>query len=71
VSFDKNLKELDEILAQLEEGKLPLNEALSAFELGVALLKESREFLDKAEQRVTLLTQDGEEVPFTRSDNRV
>jgi exodeoxyribonuclease VII small subunit len=70
VGFDKNLKELDEILARLEEGKLPLNEALSAFELGVALVKESRAFLDKAEQKVTLLTKDGEVVPYPSSEPR-
>jgi exodeoxyribonuclease VII small subunit len=67
VGFDKNLRQLDEMLARLEEGKLPLEEALSIFERGVTLVRESREFLDKAEQRVTLLTKDGEEAPFVRS----
>ncbi|MDR2137480.1 MAG: exodeoxyribonuclease VII small subunit [Synergistaceae bacterium] len=67
MGFDKNLRQLDEMLARLEEGKLPLEEALSIFERGVTLVRESREFLDKAEQRVTLLTKDGEEAPFVRS----
>jgi exodeoxyribonuclease VII small subunit len=64
MNFSEKLDKLDEILRQLEEGKLPLDEALSVFERGVALVREAREFLEKAEQKVTLLTQEGEEVPF-------
>ncbi|MDR1977341.1 MAG: exodeoxyribonuclease VII small subunit [Synergistaceae bacterium] len=71
MKFDENLEQLDEILKRLEEGKLPLDEALSMFERGVALIRESRIFLDEAEQKVTLLAQDGEEVPYVRASNRV
>jgi exodeoxyribonuclease VII small subunit len=67
MNFGETLENLDEILRQLEEGKLPLDEALSVFERGVALVREAREFLEKAEQKVTLLTREGEEIPFTRS----
>jgi exodeoxyribonuclease VII small subunit len=67
MNFGEKLEDLDEILRQLEEGELPLDEALSVFERGVALIREAREFLEKAEQKVTLLTQEGEEVPFTRA----
>ena len=65
MNFSENLERLDVILKQLEEGKLPLNEALKVFESGIALVRESRDFLDKAEQKVMLLTQEGEEVPFS------
>jgi exodeoxyribonuclease VII small subunit len=71
VGFDEKLEQLDEMLARLEEGKLSLDEALSTFERGVTLVKESRELLDKAEQRVTLLTKDGEEIPFTHPQDHV
>jgi exodeoxyribonuclease VII small subunit len=67
MNFGEKLENLDEILRQLEEGKLPLDEALSVFERGVALVREAREFLEKAEQKVTLLTREGEEIPFTRA----
>ena len=70
MKFDKNLEQLDEILRQLEEGTLPLDEALSAFERGVALVRESQKFLDEAQQKVTLLTQDDEEVPFVHVQSR-
>ena len=64
MNFSEKLENLDEIVRQLEEGKLPLDEALSVFERGVALVREAREFLEKAEQKVTLLTQEGKEIPF-------
>jgi exodeoxyribonuclease VII small subunit len=48
---------------------LPLDEALLIFEHGVALVRGSRKFLNEAEQRVTLLTQDGEEIPFVRAQD--
>lgn len=67
MNFDENLEQLDEILRQLEEGRLPLDEALSLFERGVGLVRESQKFLEKAQQKVTLLTQDDEEVPFVRA----
>lgn len=67
MNFSANLEQLDAVLKQLEEGKLPLDEALKVFERGVALVRESRDFLAQAEQKVTLLTRDGEEVPFERS----
>lgn len=66
MNFSENLEQLDAVLKQLEEGKLPLDEALKVFERGVSLVRESRDFLAQAEQKVTLLTRDGEEVPFER-----
>jgi exodeoxyribonuclease VII small subunit len=67
MKFSEKLENLDEILRQLEDGKLPLDEALAIFERGIALVREARDFLEKAEQKVTLLTQEGEEIPFTRT----
>jgi exodeoxyribonuclease VII small subunit len=69
--FDENLEELDKILKSLEEGQLPLDEALSMFERGVVLIRESRKFLNETEQKVTLLTQDGKEAPFVRAQGHV
>ena len=63
MTFAEKLERLDAVLKRLEGEPLSLDEALQAFEDGVGLLKECRTFLDRAEQRVTLLTQDGE-VPF-------
>ena len=64
MNFNDTLRQLDDILRLLEDGDLPLNEALGLFERGVALVREGEKFLNEAEQRITLLTQDGEETEF-------
>ena len=38
-SFEENLKALDEIVAKLEQGDLPLDEAIQAFQEGMRLTK--------------------------------
>lgn len=63
MSFGDNLERLDEILRRLESEPMPLDEALEIFERGVSLVRESQGILERAEQRVTLLTRAGEE-PF-------
>lgn len=71
MKFDESLERLDEILQQLEEGNLSLDETFSIFEQGVTLVRKSQSFLDEVEQKVTLLTQDDEEIPFARAQGRV
>ena len=63
MSFGDNLERLDEVLRRLESEPMPLDEALAVFERGVSLVRESQGILERAEQRVTLLTRAGEE-PF-------
>ena len=64
MNFDETLRQLDETLRRLEDGDLPLGEALDLFERGVALVREAEKFLNEAEQKITLLTHDGDEVAF-------
>ncbi|MFH2010211.1 MAG: exodeoxyribonuclease VII small subunit [bacterium] len=65
--FDDILGELEGVVQRLEQGDLPLEEALGAFERGVTLTREGERILGQAEQRVELLlkTKEGEELaPF-------
>jgi len=59
---------LEEIVAQLERGEVPLDEAMNLFEEGTGLIKSCTGMLDRAEQQVSkLLAVPGggaEEVPF-------
>jgi exodeoxyribonuclease VII small subunit len=55
--FEGSLKELEEIVARMERGDLPLEESLKLFERGVALTRECRTSLDSAELRVRNLLQ--------------
>ena len=56
VTFQDGLDALEEIVARLESGTLPLEEALRAFEDGVGLVRRLNEKLNEAERRVELLT---------------
>jgi exodeoxyribonuclease VII small subunit len=56
--FDQGMVELEAIVTRLEAGELPLEEALAAFEAGVALVRTLNQRLSEAECRVELLTRD-------------
>lgn len=54
--FEQTLNELEKIVAQLEDGELGLDEALSRYEDGIRLIKECQTRLQQVEQRVLVLT---------------
>jgi exodeoxyribonuclease VII small subunit len=58
--FDAAMAELEAIVARLEAGELPLEEALAAFENGVALVRALNQRLSDAEGRVELLIRDAD-----------
>ena len=55
--FEGSLAELEELVARMEAGDLPLEEALRSFERGVQLTRECQTALQAAQQRVQMLTQ--------------
>ncbi|MEP7149758.1 MAG: exodeoxyribonuclease VII small subunit [Acidobacteriota bacterium] len=59
-TFESSLAELETIVAQLENGELPLEESLKLFETGVKLSRECRERLNDAERRIEVLMKDGD-----------
>lgn len=67
-TFEEALGQLEALVARLEAGDLPLEEALRAFEEGVRLTRLCAARLEDAERRVHLLTRTPEgaerEVPF-------
>jgi exodeoxyribonuclease VII small subunit len=68
LSFEQILEQLSAVVAQLEDGELPLERALARFEQGVALSRMGSKRLDEAERRIELLLRDGPGVetrPFT------
>ena len=52
VTFESALKKLEETVDKLEEGSIPLDEALTNFESGVRWSRECKKFLENAEQRI-------------------
>ena len=54
-SFEQSFRELEETVAKLEAGALPLDESLALFQRGMELAKKCGEMLDHAELRIRQL----------------
>lgn len=64
-TFEENLATLETIVAQLEQGDIPLEQALTQFQKGVALSKELQTTLQDAEKTLTMMMNDSDqEVAF-------
>ena len=61
--FESALAELEKIVAQMESGKLSLEDSLTAYERGANLLSFCREAIARAEQQVQTL-ENGVMKPF-------
>ena len=59
-NFEDSLKKLETIVAQLEEGDLPLEDSLKLFEEGVGLSAVCKQELDAAEGKVQMLVKQRE-----------
>ena len=57
-TFEENLKELEEILQQLEHGELSLETALAKFETGMRLIRLCNRQLDAVDRKVEILLRD-------------
>lgn len=53
LDFEGALKQLEGIVAALESGRLPLEQALDRYETGVRLVQRCRALLQAAEERLT------------------
>ncbi len=71
--FEEALQKLGTIVARMEKGDLPLEEALKAFEEGVRLAKFCTTKLDEAERKVEKLIRDQsgtlQSTPFSEEDD--
>ena len=68
-TFEESLNALEEIVQRLERGDVPLEEALAAFQEGMALSKQCQDTLEKAEKTLTkMMTENDEEIVFEESE---
>ena len=58
MSFEEILKRVNEILAALESKETPLDQSLTLFEEGVALIKKADGILDGAQKKIKMLTEE-------------
>ena len=73
ISFEESLEKLEEVVRQLEDGKLGLSESLARYEEGIKYLKTCHTALEEAERKIELLTAVNEEgrptlEPFDEDD---
>jgi exodeoxyribonuclease VII small subunit len=54
-TFEKALEELEGIVARMEDGKLPLEESLAAYQRGAELLRFCEGKLSAAQARISIL----------------
>ena len=64
--FEDALSELEQLVAQMEEGEMSLEDSLKAFERGIKLTRHCQQALSSAEQRVRVLQEENGEI--TESD---
>ena len=58
-SFESALSELERIVAAMEAGQMPLQDALDAYKRGAALLRQCQATLSAAEQQIRILDANG------------
>ena len=68
-TFETAMKQLEQIVQDLETGDMPLEKAIKKFEEGIQISKYCSEKLDESEKRITLLMRDSDgekvsEIPF-------
>lgn len=62
VSFEENLKELEEIVEKLEKGDVPLDDAIEEFKKAMDLVKACDDKLKDAEDTIAKIVNDNGEV---------
>jgi exodeoxyribonuclease VII small subunit len=68
-TFDESLNELEKIVEKLEQGDVPLEEALDKFQEGITLSRELKKTLQEAEETLAkVVTENGDEEIFEESE---
>lgn len=57
-TLESAMQRISEIVTAMEEGNLPLENLIDAYEEGIALVKTCQEKLDAAEERIQIITRD-------------
>lgn len=64
-TFDQALTELEAVVSKLEQGDVPLEEALDQFQEGIKLSRYLKKTLQDAESTMTkIVDENGNEAPF-------
>ena len=69
LNFEQSIQQLETMVANLEQGELSLEESLAIFEQGIKLTRECQQQLATAEQKVSLLIGDNENMQLVDFDH--
>jgi exodeoxyribonuclease VII small subunit len=65
LTFEEAMKKLEGIVEKLEEGDVPLEEAIAIYKQGMELSKMCHDKLQRVEEQLTeVLTEEGKKEPF-------
>ena len=67
-AFEKDLEELEELVASMEAGDLSLEDALKKFERGIHLTRQCQQALREAEHKVEILVEKAEKAEIEDFD---
>ena len=71
LSFEEAIRGLTNIIGKIEQGQIPLQDSLEQYEKGMALIKQCRTILQKAEERIEKITKDEERDPISQKDSKM
>tara|TARA_B100001057_G_scaffold491058_1_gene580525 strand:- start:657 stop:896 length:240 start_codon:yes stop_codon:yes gene_type:complete len=60
MSFEDAMRELEKVVSDLERGDVPLEQSIALYERGAQLKQRCQTKLKEAEEKVALITQDGD-----------
>ena len=61
-SFEENIKELENIVLKLENGEVPLDEAINEFHRAMVLVKSCDDKLNNAKDAIAQLVKDNDDI---------
>ena len=65
LTFEQSLVELEQIVAAMEQGEVPLAESIAQYERGVQMIQRCRGLLEQAEKKIELLAEKDNGKPAT------
>jgi exodeoxyribonuclease VII small subunit len=65
MSFEDAMRELESVVGKLEAGEVPLEESIDLYQRGARLKAHCEARLKAAEEKVAMITQDGDGTPVS------
>jgi exodeoxyribonuclease VII small subunit len=66
LTFEQAIQQLKGIVDRIEQGEIPLQDSLEQYEKGMALIRQCRDILQKAEKRIEKISK--EELPTVEKE---